>query len=295
MISLYYQKNSHKQSYEIYYDKLQKYLPNTFNYSSKNKWFMVTLGNIDDIVNWKNISGQKLIFRAPHLTNDNRQFVNHMLMIADKVIFQSNFMFQVYTTYFGMLDVQNTVIHNSVHTNSKKFHHHNNKILILGDFVYHEFVNPLQVNKQSSLMQVIEWLKGYDITVAGAVGDLSFPDYVTVINGGTQFIDLNMIRENHGGIYLHTVLFDNCPNCLLESMAYGMPCIGFKSGGIPEILPSNLICDFNEESLKATINEVNEYGFYGTHCMALASDIYNFDLYEKKIRDFIQLPLCDDE
>jgi glycosyltransferase involved in cell wall biosynthesis len=289
MITLHYQNIDKKQSYEVFYDKLQKNVPEVFNFSPYNEWVIVTLANdVKDISKYIN-SGKKVILRAPHISNDTIPFITYALNVAEGIIFQSDFMKQLYLNYFGDTGLPSCVIHNAVDMPEDDiFRHNNDKILIMGDFLYHEDRHPFQVNKQGSLLQVLNWLcDKYDITVAGTISEMNIPDSVHIINGGTRFLDLNQIRQDHGGIYIHTVLFDNCPNCLLESMAFGMPCIGFNSGSVPELLPEELISQFNQESLINTITEVNSDGFKGSYCKTIA-ERFNFQNYTDSILKFIQ-------
>ena len=41
---------------------------------------------------------------------------------------------------------------------------------------------------------------------------------------------------NAADLFVLPSLEDNLPNTIMEAMACGVPCVGFKSGGIPEMI-----------------------------------------------------------
>ena len=60
--------------------------------------------------------------------------------------------------------------------------------------------------------------------------------YMGYLNGNEQIVDL----YNAVDIYATPSMEDNLPNMIMESMACGTPCIGFNTGGIPEMIDHEL-------------------------------------------------------
>ena len=60
--------------------------------------------------------------------------------------------------------------------------------------------------------------------------------------------------------FITTSIAENYPNVLIEAMACGLPCIGTKIGGIPEIIKDNyngfVIPILSSESIKQTIEKL---------------------------------------
>lgn len=61
-------------------------------------------------------------------------------------------------------------------------------------------------------------------------------------------------------VFVSPSLADNYPNVLIEAMACGLVCVGFNTGGIPEIITDGvngkIVYDFNGKSLYDSINYV---------------------------------------
>lgn len=283
VIQLIYANADRKQSFEIYYDKLLKHCPDVFT-KDYTDTVMVTMADISQIAELKK-QEKKIIFRVPHITKHNENFIRYMLKVSDKLIFQSNYMLQVFTTYFGQISSPSMVVHNAVE--SQPHCAENDHILICGDYIQHPDRYLFETNKAVTLLQTLEWLGGeFYITVAGSMPGLAIPKHIKVISGGTQHIDLQKLRMEHG-IYIHTTLFDNCPNNLLEAMASCMLCVGYRSGGVPEVLPDSCLCYYDKDDLLKTLVYVKEHSSANLEtCLAISN--FRFDQYQKKILNFVE-------
>ena len=66
---------------------------------------------------------------------------------------------------------------------------------------------------------------------------LSLPVYsLGYVNDTRKIVDI----YNSADTFVLPSLEDNLPNTIMESMACGVPCVGFKVGGIPEMIDSHI-------------------------------------------------------
>ena len=77
---------------------------------------------------------------------------------------------------------------------------------------------------------VIAILGGHADEVAGRLALPSFP--LGYISDEQQIVDV----YNSADVFVMPSLDENLPNTIMESMACGVPCVGFKVGGIPEMI-----------------------------------------------------------
>ncbi len=62
---------------------------------------------------------------------------------------------------------------------------------------------------------------------------LSYPVYsFGYISSPNQLVDIYRAAD----LFITPALFDNLPNTIVEAMACGTPCVGFRTGGIPEMI-----------------------------------------------------------
>ncbi|MCD8301794.1 MAG: glycosyltransferase [Prevotellaceae bacterium] len=62
---------------------------------------------------------------------------------------------------------------------------------------------------------------------------LSYPVYsFGYISSPDQLVDIYRAAD----LFITPTLFDNLPNTIVEAMACGTPCVGFRTGGIPEMI-----------------------------------------------------------
>lgn len=88
------------------------------------------------------------------------------------------------------------------------------------------------------------------------VKKLSLCDYVDILSPlpSHQVIDL-YLRKLH--LYVQPSLTEGLPRALVEAMSIGLPCIGSRVGGIPELLPSSaLVTPGNAQDLALKISEL---------------------------------------
>ena len=83
-----------------------------------------------------------------------------------------------------------------------------------------------------------EWTDKIGIVVVGAKSEtidsmLPFPVYaVNYVSDEKSMVEI----YNAVDLYVTPSLQDNLPNTIVESMACGVPCVGFRVGGIPEMI-----------------------------------------------------------
>lgn len=83
-----------------------------------------------------------------------------------------------------------------------------------------------------------ETLERYEIVVLGAASDRiahQFPYPVHCIPYQTEEQKIAQLY-NASSVYITPSLQDNLPNTVMEAMACGTPCVGFQTGGIPEMI-----------------------------------------------------------
>ena len=119
----------------------------------------------------------------------------------------------------------------------------------------------------------IESLLPYHIHNAGYIKDIR-----TMIN-----------LYNAADLFLIPSLEDNLPNTIMESMACGTPCVGFNTGGIPEMidhLQNGYVAEYkNEEDLAKGINWVlNEadYSDLSENARKKVTENYREDIIAEK-------------
>ena len=82
---------------------------------------------------------------------------------------------------------------------------------------------------------------------------LGISDEVKFLGNVTSSEVLNRLRM--ADLYIHASRTEGLPRALVEAMAQGVPCIGTKVGGIPELLKNECLIDKND--VKALINRIH--------------------------------------
>ncbi len=171
------------------------------------------------------------------------------IFISNRIIYQSNYSRQLYETY---LHKKNTVILNASTWESSTTLKRNapdfkNKIKFC--VIYSSA--PLKGIYEA--VKFVDWLNNIknteaELTVLGFDGKKhpsapkDFLDLIqkkTFVNLLSHFEELNQTHKKalfNSHFYLSFTRADNCPNALIESMAFGLPVIGLASGGVSEIV-----------------------------------------------------------
>jgi len=88
----------------------------------------------------------------------------------------------------------------------------------------------------SYLIEACNQLSGYEVVILGGhaeevVGQLSLKAWpLGYVNDEARIVDV----YNAADVFVLPSLSENLPNTIMEAMACGVPCVGFKVGGIPE-------------------------------------------------------------
>lgn len=81
----------------------------------------------------------------------------------------------------------------------------------------------------------------FKLVLIGAMSDkVMFAEFDYISSGYTTSTDTLNLYFNAADIFLNCSLGDNFPLVVLESLASGTPVIGFKTGGIPEMIDQNI-------------------------------------------------------
>jgi glycosyltransferase involved in cell wall biosynthesis len=143
------------------------------------------------------------------------------------------------------------------------------------------------------LAQALAGLSGIDKLVLVSVGFGSITIRVPI-----PHLHLGPIHDNGrlakvysaADLFVIPSLHDNMPNTVLESMACGTPVVGFKTGGIPDMVRhgiTGLLVDTTEiEALRAAIRELLHDPIkrkaMATNCRRIAVDEYSLDLQTRR-------------
>jgi len=129
----------------------------------------------------------------------------------------------------------------------------------------------------------------------------ALPDNVRVIHQGFVTDQSDMARlYSAADIFVCSTLADNLPCVLIESISCGTPCIGFKSGGVPDVVRPNitgwLADETSAKSLAKLINSIvlnpNHAAELRTSCRKIAESEYAINLqaerYEALFKELIE-------
>lgn len=108
-----------------------------------------------------------------------------------------------------------------------------------------------------------------------------------------------MLLYNACDVFVTPSIADNFPNVLIESMACGLPCVGFNIGGIPEII-SHIETGFVVDSIdsKALANGIKwiiEHPFYDNLCVNANKKILQECSFESAIKNNVYWKLFKNE
>lgn len=157
-------------------------------------------------------------------------------------------------------------------------------------FVAQNVSNPYKGMKY--LIEAAKQLEGKDVELVmlGNGGDLSSFGGVKV-NALGYIRDAETIRMAYSAVDVFVLpsLSENLPNTIMEAMACGTPCVGFRIGGIPEMidhLQNGYVANYcDAEDLAKGIEKVlfsDEAKGYGEACIAKVKDNYSEEAVAKR-------------
>lgn len=157
-------------------------------------------------------------------------------------------------------------------------------------FVAQNVSNPYK--GMNYLIEAVKRLKGKDVELVmlGNGGAMSSMGGVKV-NALGYIRDAETIRMAYSAVDVFVLpsLSENLPNTIMEAMACGTPCVGFRIGGIPEMidhLKNGYVAEYcNAEDLARGIETVlfaDEAKDYGKACIAKVHDCYSEEAVAKR-------------
>ncbi len=139
-----------------------------------------------------------------------------------------------------------------------------------------------------------QWKDQLEVVIAGnSKSDLkslfTLPIHsISYITNDEEMIDL----YNAVDLYVTSSLEENLPNMIMEAMACGTPCVGFKIGGIPEMIDSTngYIAEYkSSEDLCKGINTILSSPHYENYAQSARSKVVNTYAYETIASQYIEL------
>lgn len=207
-------------------------------------------------------------FLANLISENYTSFIR--ILFADHIIYQSYFSYKVHKRYFTRKKF--SIILNGAEYEPVVF---DNNIYKPGDLIkvvtiYDEWRPSKRINE---LIRFIKWVnencnEKIELSILGYSGkhsicfteeDISYLQNSNYIKTTNKFkklseLDLKIIKESHA--YITFTYRDSCPNTVIESMAFGLPVLAIKSGGLPEIV--------NDAGILINSNDF-EKGYYTAH------------------------------
>lgn len=175
--------------------------------------------------------------------------MRQILHQSDWVIYQSEFCKISADKYLGKFNGYSSIIYNCIDTlvftpRATLLSLNPIRLLIMGSHeqsyrvikaieVLSVLRNKRKINATLTIAGRLAW-SGAIKEVKKLIATLGLSQYVTILGSYSQKDAPSIYRNVH--ILLHLKYNDPCPAVVLEAMACGIPVIGSKSGGVPELL-----------------------------------------------------------
>lgn len=212
------------------------------------------------------------------------------VFLADHIIYQSDFARKIYLPY--VKHINSSVILNGSTKRYFSYSDLNNK-LVNREFQLVTIYDEYRLSKRMyDLLKFIIWLNEekklkIKLVILGFTGQWnnSYPDEIVTLLNKPYFIELpkfSEFKDRHEEYFLDSICYitfsfrDACPNVIVESLSYGLPILGLKSGGISEIVgPAGILLSDN----------FNEQHYYSNHRFVHSFPEINFPvLFDALIR-----------
>lgn len=165
-------------------------------------------------------------------------------------------------------------------------------------FVAQNVSNPYK--GMNYLIEAVKRLEGKDVELVmlGNGGAMSSMGGVKV-NALGYIRDAETIRMAYSAVDVFVLpsLSENLPNTIMEAMACGTPCVGFRIGGIPEMidhLKNGYVAEYcNAEDLARGIETVlfaDEAKGYSEACIAKVKENYSEEAVVKRYMEIYEAP-----
>ncbi|MGV3531969.1 MAG: glycosyltransferase family 4 protein [Chthoniobacteraceae bacterium] len=213
--------------------------------------------HVIEFVRWARARGVKLIWNQngvafPAWAGDSTRAVNRplaeLLRMADFVVYQSEFCRQSADRQLGPASCPSTVLFNPV--DLSRFQPgqrsletwellaagtHNQSFRVLGAIETLRLLRAAGHPARLTIAGELRWA-GAQRDVRAAIEAAGLADHVTLKPPFTQAEALEMLQSAH--VLLHAKYADPCPTMVIEAMACGVPVVGSRTGGMPELVGS---------------------------------------------------------
>lgn len=219
----------------------------------------------------------------------------------DMVIFPSNYLYKYHKKYHFFEKSNKSIIYNGVFrqsTKNIKDNYHSNKIVFIG-----------QIEEFKGIKILIDWANeyvkkhNYKLYILGKgklsnyVEENSHKNTHIIFKGFLEGSSKNRILASSKFLIIPSFFKENNPMSIIEAFSFGVPVIGSRSGGIPEIVKDDytgyIMKTLDSHGIEAAVGRINnlnklEFNKMRKNCInfSLKNSIENnfkkiFLLYEK--------------
>ena len=210
---------------------------------------------------------------------------------ADHIIYQSQFVKDWWEKVEGTIDTEYSIISNAVDLNVFKPETGSkpNKIICVEGTIDY---SPFALETLSYLAEVYPFMS---VEVYGSLENKSLKENYPGLNfkGSVEREDIHKVYNN--GIYISLDINAACPNTVIESLASGIPVVGYDTGALKELIgdTGGVAVDFGSdpwklkmpklENLKSGVDVIlKDYSFYIQAARKLALDKYSIEKLTEK-------------
>lgn len=247
----------------------------------------------------------------PAWAGDKYKRINNAMYIcqsaADFVIYQSDFCKRA-SEYWVAADVKKfAILHNPVNLNdfSVSFRQSMKSIRLL---IAGTHQDPKRVTLAVEALGLLRYA-GYDVhlTIAGKIDwpsgreqifslvhNSGLADRVHIFPPFTQLEAIRLYQQNH--VLLHLKYNDACPTVPIEALACGLPVIGSRSGGMPELISDSagILLDVPQDDwnvshypkvddiANAVIQIMDKHSYYAKNARESACEKFSVERWIKK-------------
>ena len=212
------------------------------------------------------------------------------IFLADLIVYQSNFSKKIHQKYF--LKKPNVVIVNGTSFKATSIHKEsriiNSSIKLVT--TYDGFRPSKRIDEIVNFVKWVKIIKGIDIelTILGYDGkkplcisdkmitSIENENYIKTLPRFKDYNDEVVKVLKSSDVYISFSYRDACPNAIIEAMSFGLPVLGLRSGGLPDIVGSagelienndfengffsshRFTCDFPKIDYNVTIKALNK-------------------------------------
>jgi len=231
---------------------------------------------------------------------------------SDKIIFQSEYNYIDFSFEFGYRNIPQRIIINGIDYNEFPKIDINKKKTIFSLGAFHKRENGAHVKKVKALKFCLdalvplfekdpEW-KYYIVGPGSHHEDLKnyleipcFKNRLFYIKNNKSFVSNDNIFKiaNNCSIYLHTVMYDSCPNSLIEAISMWFPIAYFDYGSLNSLFykEKELVSPMNStpKSIRMAIEKCyRDFEDYNESSLYLAKTKFNIENTVKNYVDFLE-------